>query len=80
MVASKAGGDEEEGKDVDAEEVVKNKATRNNNSTNAYSSGGLNKKLGMEFENVGGLDAQLDDIAVSFPAYLPMSVFLIATN
>ena len=28
-------------------------------------SSGLNKKLGMEFENVGGLDAQLDDIAVS---------------
>jgi hypothetical protein len=27
---------------------------------------GLNKKLGMEFENVGGLDSQLDDIAVSF--------------
>ena len=26
---------------------------------------GLNKKLGMEFENVGGLNAQLDDIAVS---------------
>ena len=24
---------------------------------------GLNKKLGMEFENVGGLDTQLDDIA-----------------
>lgn len=24
---------------------------------------GLNKKLGMDFENVGGLDAQLDDIA-----------------
>lgn len=24
---------------------------------------GLNKKLGMEFENVGGLDSQLDDIA-----------------
>jgi len=31
--------------------------TDNTNATN------LNKKLGMEFENVGGLDAQLDDIA-----------------
>lgn len=31
--------------------------TDNANATN------LNKKLGMEFENVGGLDAQLDDIA-----------------
>ena len=31
-----------------------------------FTSTGLNKKLGMEFENVGGLDSQLDDIAVSF--------------
>ncbi len=35
------------------------------NSSNSLPRGGLNKKLGMEFENVGGLDKQLDDIAVS---------------
>lgn len=32
-------------------------------SINAEQSTGLNKKLGMDFENVGGLDSQLDDIA-----------------
>ena len=39
-------------------------STSATNSTS--SSTGLNKKMGMEFENVGGLDAQLDDIAVSY--------------
>ena len=34
--------------------------------SSSLTSTGLNKKLGMEFENVGGLDSQLDDIAVSF--------------
>ena len=32
-------------------------------ANNTTSSTGLNQKLGMEFDNVGGLDAQLDDIA-----------------
>ncbi|KAL7519376.1 hypothetical protein ACHAWX_004140, partial [Stephanocyclus meneghinianus] len=35
----------------------------NDKDTSLSSSTGLNKKLGMDFENVGGLDTQLDDIA-----------------
>lgn len=38
----------------------------NVDANSSSSAGGLNKKLGMEFENVGGLDTQLDDIAVSW--------------
>ncbi|KAL7483632.1 hypothetical protein ACHAW6_009276 [Cyclotella cf. meneghiniana] len=35
----------------------------NDKDTSLSTSTGLNKKLGMDFENVGGLDTQLDDIA-----------------
>jgi len=43
--------------------------------------GGLNKKLGMEFENVGGLDAQLDDIAVSYRFYFATNLlFVVLVN
>jgi vesicle-fusing ATPase len=35
----------------------------NNNNKSLPTSSGLNKKLGMDFENIGGLDSQLDDIA-----------------
>lgn len=37
-----------------------------NSITASASEGGLNKKMGMEFENVGGLDAQLDGKYRSF--------------
>jgi len=60
---------------VEEDEILKNDKEEQqtvvvSSATNAPSSSltstGLNKKLGMEFENVGGLDSQLDDIAVSF--------------
>lgn len=49
------------------DDIVKgsNEGSSLTTSSTSGRSGGLNKKLGMEFENVGGLDSQLDDIAVS---------------
>ena len=52
----------------------------NPTSSSTSAGGGLNKKLGMEFENVGGLDAQLDDIAVSVSCIFCVSVFWIIVN
>ena len=47
----------------------------NNNNNNKYLPAllGLNKKLGMDFENIGGLDSQLDDIARRVLAYCDSS-------
>lgn len=66
--------DEEEGEEEEGGGGVEPSSTASSddgNGANAIpSSGGLNRKLGMDFENVGGLDAQLDDIAVSSPSPL----------
>ena len=56
---------EEEGPEEEEGTSPSPSASGNDTASNSTSVGGLNKKLGMEFENVGGLDAQLDDIAVS---------------
>jgi len=53
---------EEESDDV-AEESATSNASADQTSSKSTSSDTLNKKLGMDFENVGGLDRQLDDIA-----------------
>jgi hypothetical protein len=55
--------DEDEELKNDKEEVVSSATDAAPSSP--LTTTGLNKKLGMEFENVGGLDSQLDDIAVS---------------
>lgn len=44
---------------MSASETISDTTTSNKTEQST----GLNKKLGMDFENVGGLDAQLDDIA-----------------
>lgn len=67
--APEGGDDETEEKGVDAKGMEASytpNANENTNTTVSSSATGLNRKMGLEFENVGGLDAQLDDIAVSF--------------
>jgi len=54
--------EEEEGSESDTKSSDTSD-TSSNDANNSTSVGSLNKKLGMEFENVGGLDNQLDDIA-----------------
>jgi ATP-dependent 26S proteasome regulatory subunit len=44
---------------MSASETISDTTTSNKTEQST----GLNKKLGMDFENVGGLDSQLDDIA-----------------
>eukprot|EP00804_Cyclotella_cryptica_P018936 CCRYP_006448-RA/>CCRYP_006448-RA protein AED:0.38 eAED:0.38 QI:0/0/0/1/1/1/2/0/115 len=44
--------------------ISSNNDNKNNTSlASSTTAAGINKKLGMNFENVGGLDTQLDDIA-----------------
>jgi len=72
--------------DIEEEESVRASGTNNSsdegNSPSSISSagGGLNKKLGMEFENVGGLDAQLDDIAVSYRFYFATNLLFVVLD
>ena len=54
--------EEEESENV-AEDSSANSSTAIQSGSKSASSETLNKKLGMDFENVGGLDKQLDDIA-----------------
>lgn len=58
-----------ESEEEDSEEDQKDKGTNESNSSSSSNDetakSTLNKKIGMDFENVGGLDTQLDDIAVS---------------
>ena len=73
VVASKKEDEEDESLEMDQKEgtsdtnmtLLESSSKATNNSATSPSEGPLNKKMGMEFENVGGLDAQLDDIAVS---------------
>ena len=58
-----AEGLEDEEKDGSSDFNRADEAPVSSAANNTTSSTGLNQKLGVEFENVGGLDAQLDDIA-----------------
>ncbi|KAL9184351.1 hypothetical protein ACHAXT_002437 [Thalassiosira profunda] len=62
VVQSEVEEDEEKEGSSDLKEAHVSSAS-GNAAKNATSSTGLNQKLGMEFSNVGGLNAQLDDIA-----------------
>ena len=56
--------DEEEKENGDKLSSSNDDSSGENNKPSSAAAGvGLNKKLGMEFTNVGGLDSQLDDIA-----------------
>ena len=55
--------EEELKEDDDEEEEATDKETATISESNDSNDPSLNKKMGMEFENVGGLDKQLDDIA-----------------
>ena len=81
VVASEKEDDEDESLDVHHKEGTSdtNKSpSLESSSATSPSEGPLNKKMGMEFENVGGLDAQLDDIAVS--KRMPPSTVLYVEN